>query len=665
MAVLFFTSILLQTFGLNQIGRYSNTRYIVSFPQTHIETSHAETITKLTDSESRWQETERNIKMRLFMIKNNGDSDGDNGSNPLLLESRNDNSSVNVSKTANKLDFDEGDKKINTKEKKPKQKTDKSLRFIPFFPDPVELNKLREQRRNEYPDDDDDGKEDDNNWNIRYDLLLEYKRQHGHCNVPSLLIYHCSDGNKIGLGNWLVEHREKLKRNKRLKIHRKKKLQRLVDEGSLSLSVLDDVWNQHYNALLSYGESHNGDCNVPISFVWTLPNGTDIKLGNWLRNQFYYNRRKELRKDRMEKLQAMVDKGSLFWMDGNVGYISFIPDLFNLSKLREQRRKEYPDDDDDDRLDNDWNFRYELLLEYKRQHGHCNVPQAVDCLIDGKQIKLGRWLIKQRTDIRQETIKHQREEKLQKLAADGNLSLSPYDDVWNRNFEALLSYGECHTGDCNVLALEEWTLPDGTKHALGDWLHKQRTFKVKNTLPKERMERLQVLVDKGSLSWEPLEDTWDFHYEALLSYGESHNGNYNVPQSHVWTLPDGSYINLGDWLRLQRAYRRNNKNKLPMDRLNRLQVLVDKGSLSWDPYEDSWELHYEALLSYGESHNGDCNVPISFEWTLSDGINIKLGKWLSEKRGRKNLNQLSKDKVEKLQTLVDQGKLKWRKRKKE
>eukprot|EP01041_Mallomonas_annulata_P005007 gene5007-10016_t len=346
---------------------------------------------------------------------------------------------------------------------------------------------------------------------------------------------------------------------------------------------------------------------------------------------------------------------------------TFLPDTNELLKLRNQRQEKFSNynNNDDNDNDNDWNFKYDLLLEYKRQYGHCNIPTSVIAYFSHiHEIKLGGWLRNQRRVSRYGELKPQRLEKLQLLVKEGSLSLNPDDDSWELHFKALLEYGESHHGDCNVPQGVIWTLSDNnnnnTGHCqlhhkrLGRWLEDQRHCKRIHRLKEDREKKLQMLVDRGRLSWDPDEEKWELYFEALQSYGELNGGDCNSPQSLEWTLSDGIARNLGVWLNRQRIKRR--MNTLREDRMERLEALVDKGSLSWDPYEDSWDLHFESLLSYGESHNGDCNVPQSAVWISSDNKKRYIGLWLLSQRQYKKKNSLKRDRMERLQSLVDQGK---------
>ncbi len=95
------------------------------------------------------------------------------------------------------------------------------------------------------------------------------------------------------------------------------------------------------------------------------------------------------------------------------------------------------------------------------------------------------------------------------------------------------------------------------------------------------------------------------HFVILLFYS-------SVFSSLIFSPLSGDSA-LGGWLNTQRKMHKGTskaKRRLLPEREARLQALVDKGMLLWDPYQDMWEEKFNMLLKYGEEH-GTCNVPQS------------------------------------------------------
>jgi hypothetical protein len=175
-------------------------------------------------------------------------------------------------------------------------------------------------------------------WISRYKELVKYKESHGHCNVP------CSHET---LGGWISYQRTKYAGGKMSKnhinmLHKIGFVWRLVESTKKGSPV---AWSTRYNELVTYKEKH-GDCNVP----WK-----DQPLGTWVHNQRSKYLTGGLSGERIELLNR----------------IGFVWKLFNSDKVP-------------------WISRYNELVNYKKQHGHCNV--SGNNAVDG----LSRWVLCQR-----------------------------------------------------------------------------------------------------------------------------------------------------------------------------------------------------------------------------------------------------------------------------
>lgn len=508
-----------------------------------------------------------------------------------------------------------------------------------------------------------DIKRNDNiRWNRMFELLIDYGKEHdGDCNIPTTCRSH------MEVASWL-HHQRLLKLEGRLGSFRLKKLQDLVDNRMLLWTFAKSNWDQMYIALLKYGEDHNGDCNVPNGYIVTTDTGLELKLGEWLRLQFQHRALQNgLRKNREKRLQDLIDQGRLnLYLDGD----------------------EVP-----------WDTMYSALSEYSNKHGGtCNMSyEYIATLIDGQRVELGVWLYKQRNLKRAGLLDAARVAKLQALVDEGKLNwrkLKPSHSKWNRMMEALVAYGEEHNGDCNVSRRCVATTIDGTKLDLGTWLHTQRFRKAHANLSVGREQRLQILVDAGKLDWvekstsaPPLPDvvhsgdtansdyqateetegqndaTWRSSMSVLEQYGQEHNGDCDVPRNAIYFLSDGSTCKLGHWLQTQRQLKVGIGGELSTERKRRLEELVDRGQLSWEPenVNDRWFRMFSALVQFGKEHNGNCNVPFAYSCIMTDGSKVCLGKWLHTQRqlywgvG----GELLPDRLNRLQELVSQRAFIW------
>jgi len=114
-----------------------------------------------------------------------------------------------------------------------------------------------------------------------------------------------------------------------------------------------EKWNRFFTELVECKDK-NGHCNIPT---------TNGSLGRWISKQRNLFRSKKLKKDRYEKLVG-------------IGFT----------------------------FEHIWNRHFVELVEYKKENGHCDIPQ--------RNGSLGKWISKQRELFRSKKLKKDRYEKL-------------------------------------------------------------------------------------------------------------------------------------------------------------------------------------------------------------------------------------------------------------
>lgn len=234
--------------------------------------------------------------------------------------------------------------------------------------------------------------------------------------------------------------------------------------------------------------------------------------------------------------------------------------------------------------------------------------------------------------------------------------------IWEMKYQALLRFGE-EKGHYNCPQKYKCILSNGTTVCLGKWLSSQRCERKKGCLLQERLVKLQALSDQGKFEWEPIEQDarrWQMRFDALLDFAKS-NGHCSLPKNMTISLPDGSTTNLFNWLAGELSLKRKKKLRPERESLFETQ-LVAPGYLKWykkhESDEEIWETKYHTLLWYGEQF-GHYNVPDNFKCVSADGNEVKLGCWLQYQRGERRRKKLRPDREQKLQKLVDTGKLAW------
>ena len=127
-----------------------------------------------------------------------------------------------------------------------------------------------------------------------------------------------------------------------------------------------------------------------------------------------------------------------------------------------------------------WEDNFTQLLHYKREFGHCNVPQDWP-----PNIKLANWANAQRQANGNGSLSTERFGRLDELGFVWNRR----EEVWNQMFEGLMNYKLEH-GDCKV--------PRDYENAkLANWVGAQRQFKQHGSLSEERIQKL----DEVGFSW--------------------------------------------------------------------------------------------------------------------------------------------------------------------
>jgi hypothetical protein len=185
-------------------------------------------------------------------------------------------------------------------------------------------------------------------WEDRLSQLADYRKVHGHCNVPQS----CSENPK--LGKWVGTQRN------RYRLYQEGKTSPMTASRIKELESLDFEWDSHsaawgdrLNELADYREIH-GHCNVPNKY------SKNTKLGIWVGTQrsqyklYVEGKRSYLMLSRIQELESL----GFEW--GSCCITA-------------------------------WGDRLSELADYRKIYGHCNVPNK-----HSENSKLGRWVGTQR-----------------------------------------------------------------------------------------------------------------------------------------------------------------------------------------------------------------------------------------------------------------------------
>ena len=199
-------------------------------------------------------------------------------------------------------------------------------------------------------------------WETMFHALQQYKQTHGDCLVPQRF----KENRK--LAEWVSEQRMAYNRE-RLDPDRVRRL----DEVGFEWDPVGTRWEKMFQQLVEYKKLH-GDTNVPQR------SGPYAELGTWVRNQ---------RAAKRYNRPIIAGRGK------RLDEIGFIWQLVERDA---------------------WERMLERLLEFKKVHGHCNVPQK-----QGTNKRLGKWVNTQRTHFKRGKLKPERQRQLDAIGFVWNL----------------------------------------------------------------------------------------------------------------------------------------------------------------------------------------------------------------------------------------------------
>ncbi len=196
----------------------------------------------------------------------------------------------------------------------------------------------------------------------------------------------------------------------------------------------DQEWEAMFAELQSYKVEH-GDCLIPKRWKGRRA------LAEWISNQRTAYARERLTTDQVQRL----DELGFEW----------------------------------DPMGTRWEEKFLQLVEFKKQHGHTNVPQG-----KAAYTKLSTWVRNQRTaKLNNRPIMADREKRLEELGFSWRL-IEP--NIWDQMFDRLSEFRRVH-GHCNV------PQKGGEDKKLGRWVNVQRLFHMRGKLQPERQKRLEAV----------------------------------------------------------------------------------------------------------------------------------------------------------------------------
>jgi hypothetical protein len=394
-------------------------------------------------------------------------------------------------------------------------------------------------------------------WEQHFIMLREYKAKHGDCNVP------LKWGEDRDLGRWVARQRH-WKRRGILSVER---IGRLEEIGGFVWDPFDAAWEQHFIMLREYKEKH-GDCNVPKRCQ------EDADLGRWVNAQ---RTQRRLGKVSEKHIQQLTQLGFEWEPVGS-----------------------------------SWEKRFKELLEYRRQHGDCNVPT--------RNRSLGKWVSSQRSLNRKKQLRAERVRHLGEIGFKWDLIAG-----WDENFTELKAYQK-RFGNCNVPTEYE------KNPVLGSWVSGQRRLYKSGRLADERFRLLSEL----GFNWDAVEYAWERFFAELLTYKKEH-GDCNVPRRYT------AQAGLGAWVTHQRHLKKSGKlSKQCLQRLNAIEFEWSGRRLGRNGLrnqrDENWNEMLAQLVAFRKKC-GHCHVPKRYP------ANPELSRWVRNQRALNSLGTLNPQRV--------------------
>ena len=314
-------------------------------------------------------------------------------------------------------------------------------------------------------------------------------------------------------------------------------------------------------------------------------------------------------------------------------------------------------------LEDKWNEKYKLAEEYYKEHKDLLIPKSY--VING--VNLGNWIAWQRQNYKNNKLSEERINKLNKIKMVWVVPKELYNrnshhkrknpklqKMWEDKYKLAEKYYKEHK---DLLIPYSYVVNDIN---LGQWISNQRQYYRKNLLSKEKIDKLNKIKmvwvvprelyyrnHKKKPKVNKIEEQWNEKYKLAEEYYKEHK-NLLIPKNYVV-----NEVNLGYWIVRQRQYyRKNLLSKEKIDKLNKIKMVwvvpkeqynrKNKKKPKINILEEQWNEKYKLAQNYYKEHK-NLLVPYGYE------VNgIKLGYWIFRQRKLYRKNQLSEERIEKL-----------------
>lgn len=430
----------------------------------------------------------------------------------------------------------------------------------------------------------------EDSWDKHYQLLLQYRNEHGDLLVPDA--YTCKNGDK--LGHWVRGQRTRrdLLSPKRVKT---------LDDIGFVWDHTSHIWWENFESLKQYHAEH-GHCHVPRT--------TNSSLKDWTQAQ----------RDR-RKLRVAAKTGKLKYTPVTDKQIQAL-DSLNFPWSGDGSHCQNDSDAKKAYQEQIWRQGFEKLKKFQEDHGHCLATKRTDASV-ASWVKTQRHLYKEGKLSR---------EKIDLLEAIGftdwtgtQLKTAKARESWTLRFEELREFRRVN-GHSRVPGPAERKQEDEERLAsLYSWVAGQRERRFNPRRPRRPISQDEIdQLNSIDFVWDVgLDARWEERLRRLRRYKMEH-GNCLVPTTYEYDQ------DLANWVSNQRTEYRN--GNISNDRIERLdgigfvwRVVYKAGDPYVEEFEKKWDLKYEKLQLFQEEF-GHCFVPGDY------GKDKSLGRWVAKQR---------------------------------
>lgn len=510
---------------------------------------------------------------------------------------------------------------------------------------------------------------DGKSWNQRFDELKDFYEKYGHLNLK--------ETGDQGLIQWCYKQR-KLKNT--LSIEQLEKLKSIDFDSNFKLIDREDNFLNRLIQLQEYflknnsffipeNDSENRQLKFWLGKIRTKYNkGTLSKERESMLNDIGYSFNEATYEDslwneKFKSLQEFHTKFNTFILFDKPDYvilnrwIKFQRTLFKQGKLQEEREKKlisigYSFTENygfiprvtGEKKSSSWDNLIEEIKRYQQQNTSFS---NIDKNPDYKTLYRGLKKIKKGYD--NGTLSKDRINELVELNYDFTynpiIEKPKRIDNWQLRFDELKEHYN-KTSNFNL------SFRDSNQKIIATWLTKQRKLFKQNNLSTEKVNQFQSIGYSLTESYrikkvqkEKKNDTrWDDKFIQFKAFYEANKTFYIL-------IGDNENKKLRVWIQSQISnYRRGKLSSEQIEKLASIgfafainQITKPKPVREVKERKDVeaiWNAQYLSLVDYKDK-NGDCNVPRGYG-------NTGLGNWVSRQRYSNRQNELSKDKIDKL-----------------